>query len=695
MLRPLLRGLPVILICLVVSIMLAKNYLRYATPQYESTAKLRLADVNEGPTSTNLFKDFDVFSVSNKIGAEVEVLRSEMLVGKALDRLNFDISTYRVGNVQTTELYQESPFKVHLQLRDERWADQTFGLHITPNNQLELTLPGGRTVKGKLGQIFQFPQAEICIEKNEVLLARKPNLRLADHYQFVQHSRAKLVADVISKLDITSVDKDIAILRISFQNSVPEKAADLVNTLAATYTDDYVANKYRVANTTVTFLNQQLQTVGDKLAFSEDSIERYRDSRNIINIRQETETDLRKVAELKIQLSNLRMSLTAVDSLYAYMHSGRNVLELAPNFEAFNDLLSTEIVKKIKALQAERQDLLLRFTPEDEKVQVIDGKLHDLTAYLLEGVRNTRNNLRVKYGEVDKEIRRSENVFVGLPTREKDLTILERDFQLNQKLYNFLHEKQTEAEIARSANITFHRVISPGEVPQRPVSPNRALITVVSGFLGLFTGLLLVLLYASLHARPTDVYAIQKVSATPVAATIPRLKASAEYASAFRQFAVRLDLKGVLKPGTCLVWSAFTEREGLAFCFQHLAEALRRQGRRVRVVRIEDWVAQSPIAEADELVLVQNLALATDSHALAVMAAADVNLVLLDAVITPMARISELDLLVQEYGLPGVHFCLNRENYSPGLLRPLGKQIQRLISNLLHRADRPKSVVVG
>lgn len=695
MLRPFLRGLPVILMCLLVSILLAKNYLRYATPQYESTAKLRLADVNEGPTSTNLFKDFDIFSVSNKIGAEVEVLRSEMLVGKALDRLDFDISTYRVGKVQTTELYRESPFKVHLLLRDERWADQMFGLHITPTSQMELILPSGRTVKGVIGQILQFPQAEICIEKNGELLARKPGLRLADHYQFVRHSRAKLVADVISKLDITSIDKDIAILRISFQSPVPEKAADLVNTLAATYTDDYIANKYRVANTTVTFLDKQLQAVGEKLAFSEDSIEQYRDSRNIINIRQETETDLRKVAELKIQLSNLRMSLTAVDSLYAYMHNGRNVLELAPNFEAFNDLLSTEIVKKIKALQAERQDLLLRFTPQDEKVQVIDGKLHDLTAYLLEGVKNTRNNLRVKYGEIDKEIRRSESVFVGLPTREKDLTILERNFQLNQKLFNFLHEKQTEAEIARSANITFHRVISPGGVPQRPVAPNRALITVVSGFLGLFTGLLLVLLYASLRARPTDAYTIQKVSVTPVAAMLPRLKTADDYASAFRQFAVRLDLKELLKPGTCLVWSAFTEREGLAFCFRHLTEALRRQGRRVRVVRIGNCDELPPAAEADELVLVQNLALATDSHALAVMAAATVNLVLVDAAVTPMTRIPELDLLVQEYHLPGVAFCLNRENYTPGLLRPLGKYIQRLISNLLRHADCPESVVVG
>ncbi len=696
-LRPFLRGLPIIFLCLAGALLLAKNYLRYATPQYESTAKIKLADVNEGPTSTNLFKDFDLFSSTNKIGAEVEVMKSEMLVSQALDRLPFDISTYRVGQVQTTELYRQCPFTVDIKLHDERWADKTFGLRIAPNHQLELTLPGGKTVKGTLGQRFHFPQADFCIEINSTLLAEKPTLRLADRYQFVPHSRDRLVAEVINKLDITSVDKDIAILRVSFQSPVADKAADLVNTLTAAYMDDYVANKYKVANTTVKFLNQQVASVGERLALSEDSIEQYRDARNIINIRQETETDLRKISELKIQLSNLRMSLAAVESLCRYMQNGQqNALELAPNFEAFNDLLSTEIIKKIKALQAERQDLLLRFTPEDEKVKVIEEKLIDLNAYLLEGVKNTRNNLRVKYAEIEREIHHSEQVFVGLPTREKDLTILERDFQLNQKLYNFLHEKQTEAEIAQAAKITFHRVISPGEVPQKPMAPNRALITIISAFLGLITGFLLVYLYATLRARPTDAHAIQKESATPVAATLPHIPAPADYASVFRQLTIRLDLKDLLRPGTRVVLTAFTTHEGLGFCYEQLAAALRRQGRTVRVVRIDDCQTLPPApADADELVLVRNQPLLLDSHALAVMAAADVNLVLIDGAATPIGRIAALDLLALEYQLPGVHFCLNREGYVPSMFGGVLKAGRRLFSTLLRRENQSEPIVAG
>ena len=51
------------------------------------------------------------------------------------------------------------------------------------------------------------------------------------------------------------------------------------------------------------------------------------------------------------------MSLDAIKELDQYMDKGKdNFLDLAPNFEAFTDLLSTEMIKKIKQLQSEKKE---------------------------------------------------------------------------------------------------------------------------------------------------------------------------------------------------------------------------------------------------------------------------------------------------------------------------------------------------
>ena len=54
------------------------------------------------------------------------------------------------------------------------------------------------------------------------------------------------------------------------------------------------------------------------------------------------------------------MNLDAIKSLNSYITEGKdNYLDLATNFEAFNDLLSTEMVKNMKQLQAEKRNYYL------------------------------------------------------------------------------------------------------------------------------------------------------------------------------------------------------------------------------------------------------------------------------------------------------------------------------------------------
>jgi tyrosine-protein kinase Etk/Wzc len=88
-LKPYLRGLPIIILCMLAGIWIAKKYLSYTTPMYESTTKLRLADVGESVTGANLFKDLDVFASANKIAAEIEVIKSHVLLEKVIDKLGY------------------------------------------------------------------------------------------------------------------------------------------------------------------------------------------------------------------------------------------------------------------------------------------------------------------------------------------------------------------------------------------------------------------------------------------------------------------------------------------------------------------------------------------------------------------------------------------------------------------------------
>lgn len=719
LLKPFLRGLPIIVVAIALAMMAAKRYLRYATPMYESTAKIRLADIKDGSPSSNLYKDFDVFANASKIGSEVEVMKSRIIINKTLDSLDFDVDMYRVGKMRKVELYNQSPFKVLYNFTNNKWYNKPFTLIIAANNGLTLQVPGEQQArKASFDNLINLDGAQLLIQKNDSLIKQRPNLSLADNYEFVVNSRQHLADFVLANLDIASIDKEIAILRLNYKSPVPEKAAALVNRLAQTYVEDYIETKFKAANTTVNFLNDQLKDVGGKLSASESAIESYRNSKNIVNIRQETETDLRKIADMKVQQTNVKMNLEAIQNLEKYMVRGRdNVLELAPNFEAYTDLLATELVKKMKQLQAEKKDLLVKYTPEYEEVKNIDAKLKDLSTYLEEGVRNTRKSLETKYARISNDITDAEKVFIGLPTKEKTMGILNRNFSLNEETYNFLHGKRTEAQIARAATISFHRIISPGEVPAAPVSPNGTLLKVLAIFLGFLAAIVLIYMVHALKGKVNDIATIEKNSAIPIAATTPKIKKPALLGQHFHKLAIQLEIKQLVQPGHVLAVTAFTNHEGGGFNTLHIANELAAQQKRVLLADVDGVLAHKLLHEKRypftyinfgdlpaifvnsqslegqiaawkneyDYVLIKNEPLNKASNGLLLMKLANANLFVLDSRRTPAKMVAEAELLQEEYQFNQMQFLLNKEGYNPNLFGQAIAIVKKLVQKITRK----------
>lgn len=723
--KPYLRGLPAIAGFVLLCVFVAGWYLRHATPMYESTVKIRLADPHNGESSANLYKDFDIFATSNQIGTEVEMVKAKALIEKTLDSIEMSTIVYRQGKILKKELYHDNPLLVHVLIKNRKWYKKPIKITVLPGDHFLLTPPDSLSAyDGRFSQLLSLKDAEIWIGRNDSLLQRRPSIPLAGKYVITVLNEDETVSGILDRLDITSVDKDVPILRIIYKSAVPEKAADYVNILANTYISDYVETKSRAANITLDFVNRQLVDVTRRLAHSQDTIEQFRRDNHIVNIQQETETDLRKIAQLKIQLANLQMSLAAIDSLNQYIQQGKNnFMDLAPNFEAFTDLLSTEMIKKLKQLQSDKRDLLLRFTENDDKVRVVDDKIGDISSYLLESIKNTRKNYQIKYDEIDQAITDAGKVFTGLPEREKNMAILERDYGLNEKIFTYLQQKKTEAGIARAATISFHRIVARGRVPEDPVSPNKVVILAVSAILGLLASAGAIYMVHKAKAKVNDSRTIEKNSGTPIALEVRMLKKEVPARKQFNDLAISLDIKKIVTCPSVLTVSSFSRKEGKSYVAAGIARGMAALQKNVLLVDTagtiparQKWRPGPPGADGvqttpvpllqyykageetpDKVVIRENLARKLDTwkqqfdliiirngnmldsgNTLVFTALAETNLFVLDSRRTPAKMVEAADLMKEEYHIPGMYFVLNRAGYAPGVLTEWKEAILRL-----------------
>ncbi len=577
---PLVKGLPIILVTLSLAVFIALRTINYSVPLYEATAKIKLDDQQFGVSHNNLFKDFDMFSSVNKIDAEVEVLKSQLLLGKALHSMGDDVVYYRHGSIKTSEMYNASPFKVTYVVRDSACYQTTFFLNVKDTNHVELSYTHqGKTttLAGCFSVPLTTPLAEFMVTPTNATV-RSGEVKLIDQFSFLILSKEQQLKTLNEKhLDVKALDKDIPIIRISYRSEVPQKSADFINALAKAYINDYVGSKSAAAEKTVAFIDKRLTQIAQELDHSEKNLQNFKLENHVVNTYQETETGLKKLSELSIQQTNLEMTETALNELYEYVTQNKDFSDAAPNF-GFGDLLFTESIKNLRLFTNEKRDLLTRYTTDNEKVKNVDAKIADLKKYIIEAIKNSKKDINIKKRELDMAVDVASHEFDGLPVRERNQVILERKFRLNEKMYNFLAEKKMEAIVAQNVNICFHRIIQYAEVPLKPVSPNKTLIVFVAGFLGIFVGIGIVFLIHSGRGRIESRYEIEKHSSLPLAGIIRRATQQLDATLAFNGLVKNLQLLHKLKKGDVITITSSIHQEGKTFTASHLSEAASRIG---------------------------------------------------------------------------------------------------------------------
>jgi hypothetical protein len=138
---------------------------------------------------------------------------------------------------------------------DETWYGKDFIITVTDTLHYTLLLPDNVAhSKGKMDESLVFEGGKILISLNRELAADKTNPHILDTYVYQIKNKETIIQNILTHLDVTSVDKDVPVIRISYKSAVPQKAAVFVNALAEAYIEDYINIKYQAAETTSRFL---------------------------------------------------------------------------------------------------------------------------------------------------------------------------------------------------------------------------------------------------------------------------------------------------------------------------------------------------------------------------------------------------------------------------------------------------------
>ncbi|MEN8408158.1 polysaccharide biosynthesis tyrosine autokinase [Acinetobacter seifertii] len=457
-----------IALCLILSLVCALLYLRVTPDTYSVDALVQVED-SKGASAALLGDLSNMIEQKSPAQAEIEILKSRLVLGSVIKDLNLDTRISSTENTVTHRLLSNVKYKTEYNNKSVLFKDgeKSFevrqfivpayyldkNLHLNFDKQsLRLTDPATEEV------ILTLPLNRI----NQVTGPHgvwKISIFTKDQfdttYNISKQSLPAAVNAISSNYSVSERGKLTGILGLSYQGQDQEHITKVLNAILATYSAQNIERRSAETAQTLKFLDEQLPTLKKQLDDAERQFNKFRQQYNTVDVTKESELYLTQSVTLEAQKATL---------------------------------------------QQKQAEMAAKYTAEHPAMREINGQL----------------------AAVNKQIGELNSTLKQLPDVQRQYLQLYREVEVKTQLYTALLNSYQQLRIAKAGEIGNVRVVDTAVEPIKPIKPKKIQVLILSLFLGGFIGTLIALLRNMLRTGIKDSGQIENELDLPVYATVPR-----------------------------------------------------------------------------------------------------------------------------------------------------------------------------
>lgn len=489
----------------------------------------------------------------SRIQSELFVLQSTNLLLKAIKDVDYHISFYVEGRVRTSELYPHKPLNITLLTADSTAYGGLITFKPVDKNSFKLSYTDGAAVKEQKCLYFN----PVTIGTTSFTIASPGDISKDAVLLFRFNTPENLLGRVKGGFSAGETTKNSNIIALRQTDSNPDFAADILNAIMKEYLKYDREHKTESASQMILFIDDQLDTLRQRVKGSEGSIESFKKTSKILDVSSASDAELGNISSLESQRSLLRIQLIAINQLKQQVDQEKNNVNISFNFEGNIDPLLTGLVTSLNGLIAERQSLLKTYNNSSPQIQGINQQIMQVKNNAYQNINATSQRIQKNIEYINDQLSNVNQRIERLPGTERNLVSLKRDFEINEKVYSFLSEKKLEAQISRSAILPGASIIEPAQPNYEPVSPDEKGVKRQAVIYGLLLGLGAIILIRILNPYIYDKETIESLTTVPIIGVI-------------RKFPYELDEEGsrilaLSKPKSIFAESVRSVRTNLNF----------------------------------------------------------------------------------------------------------------------------------
>ncbi len=364
-------------------------YAMLATPIYKADALIQVEEKSSGMPA--LGEMGDMFAGESSSTTEIEILKSRMILGKTVDKLNLttvakpDYLPYigkGLSRIQGhSHIINISRFDI-----PDYIAKPVFRLTVLDSAKGTYTISDQeqrQLFTGEVGKLVQYKGFKLLISD---LIARDGTVFILS-----KSSRLDAILRLQQSLAIREKGKKTGILQLSLTGESRNDIERILNDISQNYFLQNVARNAAEAENSLNFLQTNLPNIKNELTESEDALNRYRQENESIDLGLEAKSTLDVMVTLEAQLNELTFKESEISQRFTQQHPAyQSLLDKRRTLLSERERLNRQVQKLPKT-----QRQVLRLTRDVEVNQQIYVQLLNKVQELNIVKASTVGNVRI------------------------------------------------------------------------------------------------------------------------------------------------------------------------------------------------------------------------------------------------------------------------------------------------------------
>ncbi|WP_150452028.1 GumC family protein [Arenibacter lacus] len=577
----------------VLAILLAFFYLKYTTPTYQSTAKIRIIDeskeMNIATDAMSLLSGRSQVNLDN----EIEVLKSYRLLEQVVEELQLNVNHYAVKGLQSTQVWN-TPFSINTKTpvdtisKPLEYRIRLNGntIEVTDENKQNFSLPLQSTPATDASLPFTIQVSDNYIG----------SLKEDTNYKISIASVKAATMGLIKNLQVQSTNKNSDVISLSLVGESVPRSETILNTIIDKFNQDGILDRQLVSKRTLDFiddrfifLTQELDSIeGDKKSFKQENNLSYIEADAGITLQKKSATEEEAFRlETQIALSKLLKETLAQEGAYSLLPA-----DIGLENSGINSLVSD-----YNQLVLERDKMVASAGENNPTLLVINSQLQRTKQNILQTVSAYQQQLNVSMAQLQQEQRLTGTSFSQLPEKEQLLRAIERQQSIKENLFLLLLQKREEAAISLAVTAPSLKVVDYALTSNIPVAPKKMIIMAGALLMGLLLPFGVLYIRFTLDTKVHERTDLERANPEiPVLAEIPLLEGNKTFmeandrsvlAESFRILSTNINYmlpKKEKGDGQVIYVTSTVKNEGKSLVAFNLSLALASLGKKVLLV---------------------------------------------------------------------------------------------------------------